>query len=316
MIYIDPPYNTGKDFVYTDKFKISGEESEEEEGAVSAEGKRLIKNEKSSNRFHARWLDMMYPRLRLAKDFLREDGVIFISIDDNEVANLRVALDEIFGNENFLGEIAVISNLKGRSDDKHYATSHNYLVVYKKNDFLSLGLPMPDFYSRNYNEVDSFGKRFRLQGLRKRGDSSLREDRPAMHYPFFVNPKTFEVSVSKSDEFSVEVLPYLSTGEAGRRRWGKETAAERTIELCGKEVGELKRMDVFQKDFADGADSPSSLSDLALAFIRTSDHAPTWQPSSSTSITIPHCYFRPICGTGFPRATWFTSSWMRSMPST
>ena len=77
MIYIDPPYDTGKDFVYTDKFKISGEESEEEEGAVSPEGKRLIKNEKSSNRFHARWLDMMYPRLRLAKDLLREDGVIF-----------------------------------------------------------------------------------------------------------------------------------------------------------------------------------------------------------------------------------------------
>ena len=76
MMYIDPPYNTGKDFVYTDKFKISGEESEEEEGAVSTEGKRLVKNEKSSNRFHARWLDMMYPRLRLAKDLLREDGVI------------------------------------------------------------------------------------------------------------------------------------------------------------------------------------------------------------------------------------------------
>ena len=105
MIYIDPPYNTGNDFVYTDKFAVSSEESEEEEGAVTGEGKRLIKNEKTSNRFHARWLDMIYPRLKIAKDLLRDNGVIFISIDDNEMANLRVISDEIFGPENYLSNI-------------------------------------------------------------------------------------------------------------------------------------------------------------------------------------------------------------------
>lgn len=107
MMYIDPPYNTGKDFVYTDKFTVKSGESEEGEGAMSAEGKRLIKNEKSSNRFHARWLDMMYPRLRLAKDLLREDGVIFVSIDDSESANLKSILDEVMGEDNFIDTIAV-----------------------------------------------------------------------------------------------------------------------------------------------------------------------------------------------------------------
>jgi adenine-specific DNA-methyltransferase len=102
MIYIDPPYNTGKDFVYRDNFTAKSEESEQEEGSISSKGDRLIKNEKSSNRFHARWLDMIYPRLKIAKDLLRDDGVIFISIDDNEVANLKHVCDEIFKEDNFI----------------------------------------------------------------------------------------------------------------------------------------------------------------------------------------------------------------------
>jgi adenine-specific DNA-methyltransferase len=107
MIYIDPPYNTGKDFIYTDKFATGSEESELEEGSRSLEGKRLIKNEKSSNRFHARWLDMIYPLLRLSKELLAENGVIFVSIDDSETSNLKCLLDEVFGQENFIDTIAV-----------------------------------------------------------------------------------------------------------------------------------------------------------------------------------------------------------------
>jgi adenine-specific DNA-methyltransferase len=132
MIYIDPPYNTGNDFVYTDKFKVSAEESEEEEGAVSAEGKRLIKNEKSSNRFHARWLDMMYPRLRLAKDLLREDGVIFISIDDNEVANLRELCDELFGVENFVSVFCWEKKKKPSFLNRNVGSKFEYVVCYAK----------------------------------------------------------------------------------------------------------------------------------------------------------------------------------------
>ncbi|MFD2257612.1 site-specific DNA-methyltransferase [Luteolibacter algae] len=133
MIYIDPPYNTGNDFVYADKFKVSAEESEEEEGAVSAEGKRLIKNEKSSNRFHARWLDMMCPRLRIAKDLLREDGVIFISIDDNEVANLRALCDEVFEASNFVASVIWQKKYSTKADSLHFSESHDYILVYSRN---------------------------------------------------------------------------------------------------------------------------------------------------------------------------------------
>ena len=254
MIYIDPPYNTGKDFVYRDNFKTKCDESEQEEGAVADDGNRLIKNEQTSNRFHARWMDMMYSRLKLAKDLLSECGAIFISIDDNEVKNLRSIADEIFGEGNFLGCITVVSNLKGRSDDKHYATAHNYLLVYQKNNFENLGLPLPEEYLKEYTEIDQQGKIFRWQGLRKRGDSALKEDRPDMHYPFYANPDTLDLSITKTSEHTVEVLPYLSDGQAGRWRWGKETAAARISELKGRHVGPEKRIDVFQMDYAEGAD--------------------------------------------------------------
>lgn len=133
MIYIDPPYNTGNDFVYTDKFTTSIEESELEEGAITVEGRRLIKNEKSSNRYHARWLDMIYPRLKIAKDLLRENGVIFISIDDNEVANLKCVADEVFGEENFIGTFVWDGGRK--NDARLISSGHDYILVYARSEF-------------------------------------------------------------------------------------------------------------------------------------------------------------------------------------
>ncbi len=133
MIYIDPPYNTGKDFVYKDNFKANAEESDEAEGARSSSGERLIKNEKSSNRFHANWLDMIYPRLKLAKDLMMDDGVIFISIDDNEVSNAKKILDEIFGEENSIGILPTIMNLKGNYDQFGFSGTHEFTIAYIKN---------------------------------------------------------------------------------------------------------------------------------------------------------------------------------------
>jgi adenine-specific DNA-methyltransferase len=133
MIYIDPPYNTGKDFVYTDKFAVRAEETEQEEGMVSDEGRRLIKNEKSSNRFHARWLDMIYPRLRIAKDLLREDGIIFISIDDNEVSNLRGICDEIFYEENFIAAVIWEKMYTTKNDSSLVSGCHETILIYSKN---------------------------------------------------------------------------------------------------------------------------------------------------------------------------------------
>jgi adenine-specific DNA-methyltransferase len=132
MIYIDPPYNTGKDFVYKDNFTTKSEESEQAEGSVSSEGERFSKNERSSNRFHARWLDMIYPRIKLAKELLSEDGVIFISIDDNEVANLRQVCDDVFGENNFVSTIAWEKRYSPQNAVKWFSEAHDFILIYAK----------------------------------------------------------------------------------------------------------------------------------------------------------------------------------------
>ena len=114
MIYIDPPYNTGNDFVYNDDFSQSADEYQENSGQTDEEGNRLVQNTESNGRFHTDWLNMIYPRLKVAKDLLTEDGVIFISIDDNEQANLKKVCDEVFGSGNFVNTFAWINNTRIR----------------------------------------------------------------------------------------------------------------------------------------------------------------------------------------------------------
>ncbi|MCB0541701.1 MAG: site-specific DNA-methyltransferase, partial [Bacteroidetes bacterium] len=122
MIYIDPPYNTGKDFVYKDNFSKDTQEELIESGQKDEYNQRLVVNPETAGRYHSDWLSMMYPRLKLARNLLTQDGAIFISIDDNEQHNLRRLCDDIFGEHNKLGVIANINNPKGRSDDKFIAT--------------------------------------------------------------------------------------------------------------------------------------------------------------------------------------------------
>jgi len=114
MIYIDPPYNTGKDFIYTDNFAVDKAEYEQESGQRDEEGGRLVANLESNGRFHSDWLSMMYPRLKLARNLLKDDGVIFISIDDGEVANLRKICDEVFGGDNFVANVIWEKNIPPR----------------------------------------------------------------------------------------------------------------------------------------------------------------------------------------------------------
>ena len=133
MIYIDPPYNTGNDFVYNDIFKKSNDESDKEEGYVTETGERLEKNTKSNNsRFHTNWLNMMYPRLKLARNLLTDDGVIFISIDDNEQANLKRLCDEIFGEENFVGIITRVTKKGGNKGD-FIKPKTDFIIMYFKS---------------------------------------------------------------------------------------------------------------------------------------------------------------------------------------
>ncbi len=239
-IYIDPPYNTGNEnWVYNDNVndprikKWLGE-------VVGKEGEDLSR--------HDKWLCMMYPRLRLLQKLLSKDGVIFISIDVNEKFNLKLMCDEIFGSNMFIADIAVINNLKGRSDDKYIATAHESLLIYQNGDFITNGVAVPEEYETEYKLTDENG-RYRLQGLRKRGACAKREDRPNMYYPFYYSEQSNLLSLEPINENSVEILPHLSDGSDGRWRWGKDTARERISELIAQKVKGRDEYDVFQKDY-------------------------------------------------------------------
>ena len=133
MIYIDPPYNTGNDFVYEDDFAQSTDEYLANSGQFDEDGNRMVQNTESNGRFHTDWLNMIYPRLKLAKDLLTNDGVIFISIDDNEVDNLRKICDEIFGSQNYVGTVIWERAFAPKNDAKYFSASHDFIIVYAKN---------------------------------------------------------------------------------------------------------------------------------------------------------------------------------------
>ena len=133
MIYIDPPYNTGNDFVYEDDFAQSTDEYLANSGQFDEDGNRMVQNTESNGRFHTDWLNMIYPRLKLAKDLLSDKGVIFISIDDNELENLKKICEEIFGESNFVANIVWKHTQQSKNDELHFSRQYNHTVVYAKN---------------------------------------------------------------------------------------------------------------------------------------------------------------------------------------
>lgn len=238
-IYIDPPYNTGNEgWVYNDNVN-DPKIKKWLHSVVGREGEDLSR--------HDKWLCMMYPRLKLLHKLLAEDGAIFISIDENEQANLRLICNEIFGLGNFIANVAVVNNLKGRSDDKFIATAHESLLIFQKGKFVTNGVPVPEEYQNEYKEKDDKGN-FRLLGLRKRGSNSREIDRPNLFYPIFYDNKSKTISIVKQDH-NVEILPKLSNGENGNWRWGKETLLNRLDEIEVRIVKTRNEFDVFQKDY-------------------------------------------------------------------
>lgn len=143
MIYIDPPYNTGNDFVYNDDFSQSADEYVHNSGQTDEEGNRLVANTESNGRFHTDWLNMIYPRLKVAKDLLSEDGVIFISMDDNEIKNLKNICDEIYGESNFIAQVVWERAYSPVNLKKHFSESHDYILCYAKqiDNAICNGLP-------------------------------------------------------------------------------------------------------------------------------------------------------------------------------
>ncbi len=226
VIYIDPPYNTGnKDFIYNDNYVDSEDEFR-----------------------HSKWLSFMEPRLKLAKNLLKDDGAIFISIDDIEQASLKMLCDEIFGSDNIVSNSIVVAAPAGTQSSVSVAQQHAYCLIYRKTSDFQVSLTKLDSDDRSkkysYGE-DSLGKYY-IERIWKRGVGGRKEDVPSLHFPVFYNPKSKEILIDKEidgkdrNEF-VEIIPYQTKGVLGRWTWSREKMiAERDHLIVAKVAGEYK----------------------------------------------------------------------------
>lgn len=244
MIYIDPPYNTGNDFIYKDDFSMSKDEYEEQKGLFDEEDNRLFKNTETNGRFHSDWCSMMYPRLKLAYNLLTEDGVIFISIDDNELHNLREIADEVFGEKNFIAQMNIITGANQSGEGVKIQKNVEYCLVYAKNEEILI-----------INKVDPTA-----ETLRNLNDAPTPlETRPDMGYTIYYNKETGDlvplkdyskekiylneeskVYVDNKQLLSkgyVPIRPRMRNKKLHRWRWGIETFIERRNEVVVQEKG-------------------------------------------------------------------------------
>ena len=219
LIYIDPPYNTGHDFVYDDDFAKTRGEYDAESGDYDEEGGRLVANTEGNGRFHSDWCSMIYPRLTLARDLLAADGTIFISIDENEANNLEKICDEVFGRANFLTRF--IWRKVDSPNDNHVVITpdHEYILAYCKNAAtVSMRQRRAPELVDAYNGPDENGKYWRDRLLRKNGKNSLRADRPTMYY-----------ALTAPD--GSEVWPIREDGREGR--WAAGPSSLKEIDARG-----------------------------------------------------------------------------------
>nr|WP_300837046.1 site-specific DNA-methyltransferase [uncultured Acetatifactor sp.] len=254
MIYIDPPYNTGKDvFVYFDQFDMEQADFDTGMSRYDEDGNlNFAQNPENSARFHSAWCSMIYPCLLLARNLLCQNGVIFISIDNHEVDNMLKICDEIFGIANRIACIVNVNNPKGRSDEKNIATAHEYIAVYQKQRAVLSGFAPEENVLRRYNKIDENGNRYRHIDLRKTGDSDRREDRPNMFYYFYYNEQTGQFYPSHDEdgpEDWIKISPMKDDGTEGRWRVGIETAVERQAILEPVYMSVKKRWTVMERDY-------------------------------------------------------------------
>lgn len=246
-IYIDPPYNTGTDgFVYNDSFDFTVDSLSEKLSISEEQAERILDLTKRGSASHSAWLMFMYPRLLLARDLLTEDGVIFISIDNNEYANLKLLCDDIFGEENFESNIITIVNPGGR-DYKQVAITNEYLLCYGKTEFLELNEVPKEVDFRLFDTAGGYTAR----ELRNRNPKFHSGNRPNLFYPFYVNPDITEngfcaVSLEKSAEYYIEVKPYNSMGKESVWRWGKVKSNENIV------IDDIDKSKIIAKQKRDG----------------------------------------------------------------
>jgi len=237
MIYIDPPYNTGSDgFVYADDRKFTVAEFQKLSGVDEEKAKKILSFVNSKSNSHSAWLTFMYPRLYIAKQLLKDDGVIFVSIDDNEVAQLRILMDEVFGEENFVGVIPTVMNLKGNQDNFGFADTHEYFLAYSKCKVKCL------LFNFNIDEEnvlddwqeDEYGLYKKADGLKRTGDDAYRNSRPKGWFPIFITPEN-DIYVTDNDEAKSKadtiVYPINEGGEELSWSWGKQKITKESYNL-------------------------------------------------------------------------------------
>lgn len=225
VIYIDPPYNTGSDgFVYNDKFNFTAEELANRLDVSPERAERILSMTRRGSASHAAWLTFMLPRLSFARDLLTDDGVIFISIDDNEQANLKRLCDEVFGEENFIAQIIIQANKRGQTY-KQLAKTHEYLLVYAKSgETIIQELKKELTGNIQKDNISEFSER----ELRNRNPKYGRFNRPNLFYPIYANPYVKDengyspISDTRSLEYSVEILPLNSENGESCWRWSKK----------------------------------------------------------------------------------------------
>lgn len=225
MIYIDPPYNTGNDFVYHDDFHRSATEEDIAAGNIDELGYRFRKNTDSNGKFHSDWCSMIYSRLLVARSLLTEDGVIFISIDDNEVENLRKICDEVFGEGNFVYELSVVNNLNGNDNSSGMMETQEYCLIYAKNkSVFTMGvLPLEEEEANDWYE-DEIGYWKVGRCLKATGINAPREARPNLFFPIYINEETLEFTVEeeKAGTDWYHLIP-LTDGREMSWYWSRET---------------------------------------------------------------------------------------------
>lgn len=230
MIYIDPPYNTGNDFLYRDDFSESSLKYKEKTSQVDEEGIRLVANTESNGRFHSDWLSMIYPRLKLARNMLRNDGVIFVSIDDGEVDNLKKVMCEIFGEKNFIGTFTVVSTPNAR-DYGHIGKMHEYVHFFAK-DIEAAKTNQLAVEDKNFRFADEKGG-FNIHPLYNSNEAFTPANRPNLYFPIYaypdkpINENFFQIGFEKTDT-AIEIFPPKSERNQVQFvwRWGKPKCVE------------------------------------------------------------------------------------------
>lgn len=213
MIYIDPPYNTGNDFIYNDDFKMSGEEYEDDLGALNDDGNRLFKNTDSNGRFHSDWCSMMYSRLLLARNLLLEEGVIFISIDDGEVENLKKICDEVFGADNYINTISLklknIAGASGGGEDKRLKKNMEFILLYAKS-YKAIS-QFENVYS--YTPISEMVEQYRINGISWKYTTALVDAGKKVYVGSTVDGDGEEIKIFKRINYDIKSIASIMKTE-------------------------------------------------------------------------------------------------------